>query len=454
MPELNQKATRTPWWESYFQVTARGSTLRTEILAGVSVYFSLAYILVVNPAILSKGGFDAGAVLFATAVASGLTSLLMGIWARLPFVLAPGLEMNGFVAFSAIGLMGLTVSQALGAVFWSGVLCILLTWLPVRALIIRSIPLGLQSNLALSVGVFVLTIGLFLAKLLVFEKGLPSGVGSVFGSEAIALGIGLLVCVVLRFMSNSRLFLGRLVGGGAFLIAILASCFFCRSVGITAEAPTDFTASMFSGIGKLDWWPFSQPSALTVFLVLFLIDFYGSIGKFIGLTAATNLRSRDQGVIGLEKAMYVDGIGTVGGALIGTTSIITYVESAIGIHAGGRTGIVAITCGTLMLASLVFTPLVSLVPVVATSGILVYVGYALLPRDAWRSGEFGKFDFLVGILMASLAFATFSLDKAMVIGFGAYALQPLFCKSTKFSPVLMLSFALLLLSVAVQFTFS
>ena len=179
MPELNQKATRTPWWESYFQVTARGSTLRTEILAGVSVYFSLAYILVVNPAILSKGGFDAGAVLFATAVASGLTSLLMGIWARLPFVLAPGLEMNGFVAFSAIGLMGLTVSQALVSVFWSGVLCILLTWLPVRALIIRSIPLGLQSNLALSVGVFVLTIGLFLAKLLVFEKGLPSGLGSV-----------------------------------------------------------------------------------------------------------------------------------------------------------------------------------------------------------------------------------------------------------------------------------
>jgi xanthine/uracil/vitamin C permease (AzgA family) len=140
----------------------------------------------------------------------------MGIWARLPFVLAPGLEMNGFIAFSAIGLMGLTVSQALGSVFWSGVLCILLTWLPVRALIIRSIPLGLQSNLALSVGVFVLTIGLFLAKLLVFEKGLPSGLGSVFGSEAIALGIGLLVCVVLRFMSNSRLFLGRLVGGGAF----------------------------------------------------------------------------------------------------------------------------------------------------------------------------------------------------------------------------------------------
>jgi AGZA family xanthine/uracil permease-like MFS transporter len=232
------------------------------------------------------------------------------------------------------------------------------------------------------------------------------------------------------------------------------SCFFCRKVGITAEAPTNFMTTMFSGIWQFDWWPFSQPSAITVFIVLFLIDFYGSIGKFIGLTAATNLRSRDQGVIGLEKAMYVDGISTVGGALIGTTSIITYVESAIGIHAGGRTGIVAVTCGILMLGSLLFTPLVSLVPVVATSGVLVYVGFALLPRDAWRSGEFGKFDCLVGILMAALAFLTFSLDKAMLVGFGAYALQPLFCSTVRFSPVLLVSFALLLLSVIVQLTFS
>jgi AGZA family xanthine/uracil permease-like MFS transporter len=454
MADTDQKLTRAPWWDLYFQVTTRRSTLRTEILAGVSLYLSMAYILVVNPAILSRGGFDSGSVLFATAVASGLTCLLMGVWARLPFALAPGLEMNGFVAFSAIGLMGLTVSQALGAVFWSGVLCILLTWLPVRGRIIRSIPLGLQSNLALSVGVFVLTIGLFLAKLVAFEKGLPSGLGSLFSREAVALGLGLFVCVALRHLPNFRCLPTRLLSGGAFIFAILTSCFFCRSVGITAEAPTKFMTGMLSGVGQLDWWPFSQPSALTVFLVLFLIDFYGSIGKFIGLTAATNLRSRDQGVVGLEKAMYVDGIGTVGGALMGTTSIITYVESAIGIHAGGRTGIVAITCGVLMLASLVFTPLVSLVPVVATSGVLVYVGYALLPRDAWRSGEFGKFDLIVGILMATLAFATFSLDKAMLVGFGAYAAQPIFCKSAKFSPVLLLSFALLSLSVIIQLMFS
>jgi AGZA family xanthine/uracil permease-like MFS transporter len=452
MSESNKPS--APWWDRYFQVSVRGSSLQTELLAGLSLYLSLAYILVVNPAILSKGGFNPSSVLFATAIASGLTTILMGLWARLPFALAPGLEMNGFVAFSAIGLMGLTVSQSLGAVFWSGVLCILLTWLPIRDRIIKSIPNGLQSNLAFSVGVFVATIGLFLSKLVVFEKGFPKTFGSVLSPEATALAIGLVVCVVLRLLTKSRTFFGRLVAGSAFLIAIIVSCLYCRTQGILAEAPSEFSMQMLSGIGQLDWFPFTNASVVTVFLVLFLIDFYGSIGKFIGLTAATNLRSRETGVIGIEKAMYVDGVGTVGGAMLGTTSIITYVESAIGIHAGGRTGIVAVTCGVLMLLSLVFTPLVALVPVVATSGVLLYVGYALLPREELRSGEFKKFDLIVGIVMAVLSFVTFSLDKAMLVGFGAYALRQLFTKNERVNPFLLGSFLLLLLSVTVQYTLS
>lgn len=207
---------------------------------------------------------------------------------------------------------------------------------------------------------------------------------------------------------------------------------------------------MFSAVGALDLLPFTSVKVFTVFLVLFLIDFYGSIGKFIGLTAATNLRAADEGVIGLEKAMYVDGIGTVGGSVLGTTSIITYVESAIGIHAGGRTGIVAVICGALMLLSLAFTPLISVVPVVATSGILVYVGYALLPREEWRKGSFSRFDVVVGLLMAILSFATFSLDKAMLLGFGAYLVKQRLLQGNRLNPYLLGSFVLLLLSITLQ----
>ena len=365
--------------DKFFEITLRGSTFQTEILAGISTFFSLSYILVVNPAILSKAGFNPSSVLFATAIASGLTTILMGIWARLPFVLAPGLEMNGFVVFSAIGIMGLSISQSLGAVFWSGILCIILTRLPIRESIINSIPKGLQSNLAFSVGIFVMTIGLFLAKLVIFNKGLPSSIGSFFSSEAFALYIGLILCLVIRGFAPKIGSFGPVISGSAFLIAIIISSLYCRLNGILPDTPTKISDEMLTGIGIFDIFPFNTPSVAVVFLVLFLIDFYGSIGKFIGLTATTNLRSEKNMIKGIEKAMYVDGIGTVGGAMLGTTSIITYVESAIGIQAGGRTGIVSIVCGVLMILSLVLTPLVALVPVVATSGILIYVGFALIP---------------------------------------------------------------------------
>jgi AGZA family xanthine/uracil permease-like MFS transporter len=207
---------------------------------------------------------------------------------------------------------------------------------------------------------------------------------------------------------------------------------------------------MLENVGNLSLFPFDAPNVFTVFLVLFLIDFYGSIGKFIGLTTSTNLRSGTSSIIGLEKAMYADGIGTVGGAILGTTSIITYVESAIGIHAGGRTGLVAIVCGILMLASLAFTPLVALVPAVATAGILTYVGYALLPRTDFRSGQYSRFELLIGGIMALVSFATFSLDKAMLIGFGAYSLRPIFINNESVSPYLLGSFVLLLVSAISQ----
>lgn len=433
--------------DRYFQLSHRNSTFKTEVIAGLSTFFSLAYILVVNPAILSQAGVDPSAALFATAIASGLATILMGVWARLPFALAPGLEMNGFVVFSAVGVLGLSWQQALGAVFWSGILCILMTWLPIRSRIISAIPGELQANLAISVGVFVATIGLHLSKILIFDGGIPSGVGSLLSVEACALYVGLIICIYLRTTTNR---MGKLFSSAAFLIATLASTLLCIYSGITAETPAKFGPEMFSAVGALDLLPFTSVKVFTVFLVLFLIDFYGSIGKFIGLTAATNLRSADKGVIGLEKAMYVDGLGTVGGSVLGTTSIITYVESAIGIHAGGRTGIVAVICGALMLLSLAFTPLISAVPVVATSGILVYVGYALLPREEWRKGSFGRFDVIVGLLMAILSFATFSLDKAMLLGFGAYLVKQRLLQRNRLNPYLLGSFVLLLLSITLQ----
>lgn len=401
----------------YFEVERLGTNIGTEILAGVATYLSLAYIFVVNPAILSQAGMDVSAVLFATVIASGVSTLVMGLWARLPFALAPGLEMNGFFAFVVVGTMGLTWQQALGTVFWSGVLCILFTWLPVRQRIIDSIPDKLKVSIAFSVGIFVMTIGLFLAKIVTFDKGVIQWSAlspeSLTTDKAVILYFGLVVAAILG--------LKKLNFPGGMLVAIIASTILCKYYGITVEHPAELSNEMFSALFQLDLTSVFDPRFLAVLIIFFIIDFYGSIGKFIGLTAATNLQSKGQ-VKNIDKALYVDGAGTVLGSMVGTSSVITYVESAVGIASGGRTGIVAIVCGILMLASIVFTPLVGLVPVEATAGILAYVGWLLLPREQIRASHivFDRFDWAIAIAMGLLTFLTFSLDKPLLLGFWAY----------------------------------
>jgi AGZA family xanthine/uracil permease-like MFS transporter len=451
------ETTPTSALDTYFSISKRKSRLSTELLAGVSTYLSLAYIFIVNPAILSKAGIDPSVALFATVVASGLSTLVMGLYARLPFALAPGLEMNGFVAFVVVGTLGLTWQASLGAIFWSGVLCLILSVLPVRERIVKAIPVGLQSNLAVSVGVFVFTIGLYLAKIVIFDAGRFQAFGSFASTEAVALYIGLVICFALdwswlRNGDGGPRFRGGSLVPGSFLIAIVVGAVYCRANGITQDEPAKLSWDMLAGVSQIDYVSFFTNVRLwPVFLVLFMIDFYGSIGKFIGLTTATNLRDEKKGVEKIERAMQVDGVGTMLGASLGTTSIITYVESAVGIAAGGRTGIVAVVCGILMLASLLLTPLVGLVPVVATAGILVYVGFLLLPRDDWRTGKFSRFDLGVGAIMALISFFTFSLDKAMVLGFGAYSIRQLVSKEERTDPFLMGAFLTLLGSVVLQY---
>lgn len=427
--------------DRYFRITDNGSNVRTEVLAGLSTYLSLAYIFVLNPAILHSAGMSTGAVLFATIIASGLSTLLMGLWARLPFALAPGLEMNGFFAFTVCGTMGLSWQAALGAVFWSGLLCILFTWIPARGRIIDSIPNTLKANIAVAVGVFVFTIGLFLAKIAIFDNGFPKGVGSFTSPQAIALYIGLAVSVILGHP--------KLKFPGGMLVAIIVAAVYCKTQGIVATTPAAERQDWLSAFCQLDLWAiFTQIKLLPVFLVLFLIDFYGSIGKFIGLTAATGIQ-KDGQVRDMGKAMYVDGIGTVGGAVLGTSSIITYVESAVGIGTGGRTGLVSVVTGVLMLCSLAFSSLVGLIPVEATAGVLVYVGWLLLPRQQWAAGMFHRFDIATAVIMGLLCLAFFNLSWAMLAGFVLYTVKHVFSSEHK-DAYLIGSTIVLALSVILQ----
>lgn len=230
----------------YFGLAELGTNYRREILAGIATFLSLSYIFIVNPAILGQAGMNVEAVTFATIVASGLTTLIMGIWARLPFALAPGLEMNGFFAFVVVGIIGLTRQQSLGIVFRSGILCLLFTIVPFRRKIIEAIPDGLKSAISFSVGVFVLTIGLFLAGIVTFQDGRIVDIGGFFTPKAIVLYIGLIIAIVLGIKKIHSKF------PAGMLVAIIVAAIYAVNQGITSGNDIHISSAMFSAVGELD----------------------------------------------------------------------------------------------------------------------------------------------------------------------------------------------------------
>jgi len=399
----------------YFRLAERGSSVPTEILAGVSTFFALSYIFVVNPAILAEAGMDRSAVLFATIVVSASATLAMGLWARLPFVLAPGMEMNVYVAFYVVGSLGFSWQQALGAVFWSGVIFLVLTITNIRTGIIAAIPDRMKTGLSLSIGVFLGLIALKFGGLLRYEDVTLIGLGSFLTPQAAALYSSLAIVLILD----------KLKVRGAVLISIVLTSVLCHlmKIGSDGAAATAVSSSMLSAIGELDFTVIADPKVLNVILVLFLVSFYGSVAKLIGLTLNTNLV--ENGTLPrMKEALLIGGTATVFGSAIGTSNITTYVESGVGITAGGRTGLSAVVCALLMLACFAISPLLAYVPVVATTGVLLYVALKLCP--SWHElRSYPRVDLVVLAAMQIAVVMTFAIDRAMLVGFAAYLIVDL-----------------------------
>tara|TARA_Y100000310_G_C20675937_1_gene813031 strand:- start:81 stop:1388 length:1308 start_codon:yes stop_codon:yes gene_type:complete len=393
--------------KEYFEFAKHGTNFKTEILAGVSTFLALSYIFVVNPSILGEAGMNKSMVLFATIVASFLATFFMGVWAKKPFVLAPGMEMNAYVAFFVILGLGFTWQQALGAVLWSGILFMILTLTGIRKKIIQAIPDKMKSGLALSVGVFLMLIALRLSGVLIYEGVLLKGIGVLFSPMAYVLYFGLAVVLILR----------KLKVRGSILISIILASIVAHLLGLgsTGEAIV-ISKEMFSGILQLDFGVILNPKILTVILVLFIVDFYGSVAKFIGLTRNTSIVRQDGTLPKMKETLSVDGLATIAGAGLGTTSLTTYVESGVGIAEGGRTGFTAVVCSILMLSFIALTPLVNLVPLIATTGALFWVGIHLFPtREELK--KYRIIDILSVVAMIVATVWTFSIDKALLFGF-------------------------------------
>lgn len=427
--------------DKFFTIKALGSTLKVELLAGLSTFLSLSYIFVVNPAILSDAGMSKSVVFFATVIASSFATILMGLWANKPFVLAPGLEMNAFIAYVVVGTMGFVWQDALGAVFWSGIIMLLINYARLREKIIKAIPDKIKSGLAASVGIFLILIALNVSGVLAYEGIQLKGIGLVTAPAAYVCYTGLLVALLLRYFKVR----------GAVLISIVIASVVAKIIGVgSVVEPVALSSAMLKGTFALNVGVIFNPKIWSVILILFILDFYGSVAKFIGLTRNTTIIDANGNMPKMREALAIDGLGTVVGASLGTSNVTTYVESAVGIGEGGRTGLTAVVSGVLMLLFLALIPLINLVPVIATTGALFYVGLTLLPtRNDLKS--YSIIEVIAVLLMVLTTIITFGLDKAMLVGFGAFILLQLLKGAYKEVNVyLLLSTFILALSVVLS----
>lgn len=419
--------------DDYFGIGAKGSSMRIEMLGGASTFLAMSYIVLVNPAILAEGGIPRTAAFAATALVAGLATLAMGLWARLPFAVAPGMEINALVVVSVIGAYGFTWQEALGLVFWSGLLMLVVTAFGWRRRVIDAIPPEIRSGLVLSVGVFIGVVGLKVAGIVDGPQPLPEALTS---RAAIALYIGFAVACVFRLLRVRA----------AVLIGIAAAGVYCAFAGLRADVPPagDWTAALFA----LDVGAILTPTGWGIVLVLFALDFFGSVAKLVGLSANTPIQENGS-VPRIRQALYVDSLATVGGATAGSTSFVTFVESGVGIRAGARTGLAAVTTGVLLLGCLAFAPIAGWFPATAAAGALLFVAFGTLPsRAEIRSSGIGVL--AISLVMAVVTAVTSALDQALLAGLALYLAGRL-VRRQRPDPTLLVVTALLVVSVVLQY---
>lgn len=394
---------------------------RAEAFAGLCTYLTMSYIFVLNPSLLSKTGIDVGAAFIATILSAFLFTGLMGLWAKLPYAVAPVPTVTTFFVFYVCGKMGLSWQDGLAAVVLSGLLGVLATYLSVRGDLIKEMPEGLKTSIMFAIGGFLVANGVKLSGVIPYsDSGIAFSkftIASLASPEAKVTLAGFSTAAVLS-LKQFRFRAAPLVG--LILAAILAF-----KLGIKFQRPTVNLAAAGSSVFALRPMAMFNPATAARFwiaaLILFLVDFYGAIGKFVGLLELTKEAVHlDEDAI-LKRALYTDSWGTVGSGLLGSASVAVFISSAVGVLAGGTSGRTALWCAGFILASIVLLPIAGAIPAVVNSGILIYIGYVLMPHT--RLFVNGRPDIpaiTISTLAALVSFLTFGIDKGLLIAFAGY----------------------------------
>lgn len=424
--------------EKLFALSERNTTVKTEIIAGLTTFITMAYILFLAPNMLSIAGMDKDAVLIATALGGGIVTIAMGLFVNYPICLAPGVGLLAFYTFTVVLGMGVSWQTALGAVFISGLVFLVLTLTSVRQMIVAGIPASMKIAITTGIGLFICIIGLKLSGLMAISLSLhPETVAAVVqtnghvtpSSVETLLTLGSLsdpnVLLALFGLVLMALLMARNVQG-SLLIGVVVTSIVAYLTGL-AKLPENFTLMAIPDFSRTAFFQLDIASAfhmglITIIFSFTFVELFDSMGTLIGTATKAGIADPKTGKFpGLGQAMTVDALGVSFGSLLGTSTITAFVESAAGVGAGGRTGLTAVTCGICFLVALFFTPLIMLVPNAATSPVLIIVGALMM--DAVRGIDFSDWTegfpaFMTIILMPF----TYSIANGISAGLVLYPL--------------------------------
>lgn len=397
--------------ESYFEFHRLGTNWRTEVLAGVTTFLTMAYIVLVNPSILSQAGIPLPAVTAATCLSAALGSILMGIIARYPIALAPGMGLNAYFTYTVCIGMHVPWRTALGAVFLSGAIFLVMTAFGIRQLILRSIPHELYSAVAAGIGLFIAFIGLRNAGLVVAHPATVVTLGNLRQpGPAVAL-FGLAVMAALEIWRVR----------GSILIGVLASTILAAFLGLIHWSPAPYQFSHITQTAfQLDIRSALHVGLLEIVFVFLFVDLFDNLGTLVAVTKRAGLIEPDNSIPRLNQILLADATATVCGSLAGTSTVTSYIESTAGVAAGGRSGVTAITTGVLFLLALFIAPFIGVIPSAATAPALILVGsmmMATISEIPWREPIIALPAFLTLILIP----LTYSIANGLGFGIISYA---------------------------------
>ena len=395
----------------FFKLREQGTSVQTELMAGLATFLTMAYIIFVNPSILSVAGMDRDAVFVATCLAAALSCLIMGLYANYPIALAPGMGLNAYFAFTLVKGMGLTWQVALGAVFISGLLALLLSISPVREWLFNAIPKTLKMAISAGIGLFLGIIALENAGVVVTHPATLVTIGDVTKAPTVLAAFGFILMVALD---------ARRVPG-AIIIAILATTAIGVALGITpAQGIFDTPPSLAPTFLQLDILGAVYAGLVTIIIVLLFVDLFDTAGTLVGVAHRAGLLTPDGKLPRLRKALIADSSATMIGALLGTSNTTSYIESAAGVKAGGRTGLTAVTVAVLFLLALFLAPLAGMVPKYATAPALLFVA-CLMTRGLAEVDWEDPTEYAPAVVTAISMPLTFSIATGIAFGFITYA---------------------------------